>query len=108
MTQLNIIAAFDMRDPIQVAALNSVWQFSPVEKAQHRVSAAYNAVNAFVTRFLTPDQGVAFLLDRSVPAGIDAAKADQLAALIAAEKTARAALASIKAGVAGVAAMKAA
>lgn len=91
-SEIQIVAAFDMSDPAQVAVLNAAWQFSPVEVAQHRVSAAYREVEDFARRNI----GSAFLLTRTIPADMEPAKAEALAALMAEEAAARVALAELK------------
>lgn len=92
---IQIVAAFDMRDPAQVAALNSLLQFTPVEKAQHRVSAAYRAVEDFARRHIGP----AWMLTRTIPADMEPAKAEALADLLVAERDARAKVRALGASV---------
>lgn len=104
---IKIIAAFDMRDPAQVAALHSLLQFTPVEKAQQRVGAAQTAVKEWAARHLTTDQRVGLLLSRDVP-GLSDERAAELSALHAAVDAARAALANVKSAAALVATRKAA
>lgn len=91
-----IVAAFDMRDPVQVAALGKVLERTPLEVAQDRFSAACKRVNWFVSASLTLAQAVAFSLNRTVPADLSYAIAEKLAGLLAAERDARAALAEVE------------
>jgi len=97
---INIIAAFDMRDPAQRAALAKALERSPREIAEAELFAARKRVEWFVSANLTLAQALAFGMNRTVPAGLDAARAEALADLLAAEQDARAKVSALSASAA--------
>lgn len=90
MAAINIIAAFDMRDPAQRAALAKAWQFTPAERASLDLRNACARTDEFSRRYLTAEQRMALVMDRTaVPAGVVGKVRDDLVALISVEAAAR-------------------